>query len=310
MRRFMLSDEDLDRVLEGIAPSGDSDAEELAAFARAVEGAFAGPPDEATVRRHLVAIAAEARSASAAATAGVFAETPGRVPKPRGSLRGARGRVARTGLALGAMMLCTAGLAVAGVRLPEPAVSVLEDLGVGLPNQSDTGESGGDTGEDGGARGRDRRRDVGEGGTGSGSVAPSTSAPAGGADRSRKPQAVGGGAPVAPGSPERSGADGRGGFGGRPEDARPPQGRTPDAGPPPQRGGPPPGRGDAPPDTGGPPTGAGGPPSGSGGPPAESPSGPPAGTAPPDATPFGGPSPRGDIENQGRPPEQVAGWPG
>lgn len=135
MRRLRrLSDSDLHRVLAGRAPAGDAEAEELAAFARAARAGLLGTPSEATEARHLSAIVAAVRKVDA----------PGRPVESKRragfDLPPLRRTALRVALAAGSLVLVTAGLAVAGVRLPEPAVSVLEDLGVQLPNQPDEAE--------------------------------------------------------------------------------------------------------------------------------------------------------------------------
>ncbi|HEX5893844.1 MAG TPA: hypothetical protein VFY33_03365, partial [Solirubrobacterales bacterium] len=54
--------------------------------------------------------------------------------------------VARVGIAVALLPLLLAGLAVAGVTVPDPARSAFETIGVELPNQPDESSRGGDEG--------------------------------------------------------------------------------------------------------------------------------------------------------------------
>jgi hypothetical protein len=74
---------------------------------------------------HLVAT--EARTSAAASTR--------EIPMHRRRLP------ARIAVAAGSLVLATAGLAIAGVNLPDPVNSAFEKAGVNLPNQSGTDES-------------------------------------------------------------------------------------------------------------------------------------------------------------------------
>jgi hypothetical protein len=264
-----LSDGDLDRVLAGDAPAGDAEAEELAAFARAARAGLLGGPSEAAEARHLAAIVAAAREGERGERA---AERKRRPVLGLPSLR----RVAlRVALAAASLMLVTAGLAVAGVRLPEPAVSVLEDLGVELPNQADDVEAP--------AENQGRREQPRE-------SAPAVPAPGGAAGR----------APAT--EPRRYRPEPGRTPGARPQGDGRPESVPPSGGPPVEPGRPEPveprgGRPAGGPD--GPPAGApDGPPAGApDGPPDDAPSGPPEGVEPPPSVPFGG---AGGREGHGR----------
>jgi hypothetical protein len=263
-----LSDSDLDRVLAGDDSAMDAEAEELAAFAVAARAGLLRMPSEATEARHLAAIVAAARE-------GGRGERPAESKRrPSLGLPSLRGAALRVALAAASLMLVTAGLAVAGVRLPEPATSVLEDLGVQLPNQageldppSENRRVPGREPESApvvpGPGGAPARPPVGDSGQGR----PEPARTPGATPQVRgRPESVppGGSPPV-----ER----------GRPESVAP-------------RGGPPTGTPDGPPAGApdGPPIGTpDGPPAGApDGPPDDAPAGPPEGAAPPPNVPSGG----------------------
>lgn len=315
MRRLSrLNDSELDDVVRGIDPAAGDDAAELATFARELQAGFSAAPDEATASRHLAAIA-EASSAAAADDARTAPERrrTGRAGTARRARRARRG-LARVGLAVGGLMLCATGLAVAGVRLPEPAASVLEAVGVDAQRQSPAADSGGDR--------PDQRRPGshdGDIGAGSGAAPGARSAPRDSAASGRGPGRSSAGAgpngsapPTGrPRSPGRSGNGDRA-RGGRPPDAgqRPARGIAPGTGgPPTERGGPPADRGAGPPAGGRPPATEGRPPSQApSDPPSQAPAEPPEGTETPGATtPFGGSGNSNGFESGGGRPEGAAG---
>jgi len=103
--------------------------DELAAFAQAVRSTLVEPPDPATAALLVPRLAAAARAA--APTRPVVTVRPQR--------RWAT--VARVAVAVASIPILFAGLAFAGVRLPGPADSAFETVGVELPNQAADHES-------------------------------------------------------------------------------------------------------------------------------------------------------------------------
>ncbi len=96
------------------------------AFAEAVRTEFVRPLDSRLEADLVRLVAAEARAAS-----------PGRTPaRPRRAPARRLPLPARIAFATGAILVGTAGLAVAGVKLPGPVDSVFEKAGVDLPNQA------------------------------------------------------------------------------------------------------------------------------------------------------------------------------
>jgi hypothetical protein len=123
---------------------------EVALFQRALRAAVPVEPDP-RLGAHLVPrLAHVARESSLGA---------GRVDGRTTARRASRGRprialVARVGIAAALLPLLIAGLAFAGVTLPDPARSAFDSVGVELPNQpadDDAGKSG--AGDDGTAQG-------------------------------------------------------------------------------------------------------------------------------------------------------------
>ncbi len=113
-------------------PGGDK----VAAFLADMRAAYVSDPEEAVASRHLAAIAREAE----------LVQTR-RAPKPAAWRRIMnRNRflrpVATLGAATLAALLGVAGLAVAGVNLPDPATEAFEHVGISLPNQAGGGQSG------------------------------------------------------------------------------------------------------------------------------------------------------------------------
>jgi len=109
---------------------------EVAGFLADVHAVYVSEPEEAVASRHLAVIARE-----------VELVLPRRTTEPAGWRRIMnRNRFMRPAVTLGAATLAallgTAGLAVAGVDLPNPATKVFERVGISLPNQVGGGESG------------------------------------------------------------------------------------------------------------------------------------------------------------------------
>ena len=114
--------------------------DELAAFAQAVRSTLVEPPDPATAALLVPRLAAAARAAA-----------PTRpVVRPAVTVRPHRrwATVARVAVAVASIPILFAGLAFAGVRLPGPADSAFETVGVELPNQAADHESSGGSASD------------------------------------------------------------------------------------------------------------------------------------------------------------------
>jgi hypothetical protein len=105
-------------------PNGDY---EVAALLTEIRRAYVQEPDEAVASRHLDAIAREAE-----------------LVRPRRTGRPAAWRrtFATLGAATLAAILGTAGLAAAGVDLPDQAQTAFDKVGITLPNQAGGGQSG------------------------------------------------------------------------------------------------------------------------------------------------------------------------
>jgi hypothetical protein len=112
---------------------GDRD---VAAFLADVRAAYMSDPEEAVASRHLAAIAHEAELVQ-------LRRTPKPASRRRTMIRNRFLRpVATLGAATLAALLGTAGLAIAGVNLPDPAMDAFEQVGISLPNQAGGGQSG------------------------------------------------------------------------------------------------------------------------------------------------------------------------
>lgn len=126
----------------------------------AVRRAFVAPPAEETERRHLVAIAAAVEEAK-------------RRPAPASpvSRRRTLARLAATGAAAAlALPVALAGLAFAGVSLPDAADTAFESVGIDLPNQAADDEANGPEGtadgrERAGAEGKEGGEEAGDAGS-------------------------------------------------------------------------------------------------------------------------------------------------
>jgi hypothetical protein len=112
-----------------------TDDNEVAAFLGDMRAAYVSDPEEATASRHIAAIAHEAELVLGR-----------RTPKPSWRRTMIRNRFTRPIAALSAAMLATvlatAGLAAAGVDLPDPAKDAFNKVGISLPNQAGGGQSG------------------------------------------------------------------------------------------------------------------------------------------------------------------------
>jgi hypothetical protein len=134
-----LSDEDVEQLLRGRAPEG-SEFVEVAEFAQAVRHTLAArPKDGSDLVRQLAEAARSASPDDAVET------TPIPVPTRARTFRLMPPRlvaVARVTVVLALVPMLFAGLAIAGVSLPEPARKAFEVVGVDLPNQpADDGQN-------------------------------------------------------------------------------------------------------------------------------------------------------------------------
>lgn len=118
---------------------------ELAEFATALRAELVRAPDRAGGAALVPKLAEQARLSAA------------RGPSPaavQSSARSRRGLAVKLGIAAVSVPLLTAGLAVAGVKLPDPAQSAFERVGIELPNQEQEVPAGkGGAGESPGASG-------------------------------------------------------------------------------------------------------------------------------------------------------------
>jgi hypothetical protein len=112
----------------------DEQDERLAELLREMPTAFAAAPDTETESRHLAAITAAARDL---AHQDHSEPDPALGAKWRNTLSRNRRMIVTAKLAASALAVCaaSAGLAVAGVTLPDPASDVAK--AIGLPNQAD-----------------------------------------------------------------------------------------------------------------------------------------------------------------------------
>ena len=108
---------------------------EVNAFLADMRATYVSEPEEAVASRHIAAIAHEAELV-------LGRQTPNS-SRRRTMIRNRFLRpVATLGAATLAAILATAGLAVAGVNLPEPAQDAFNKAGLTLPNQAGGGQSG------------------------------------------------------------------------------------------------------------------------------------------------------------------------
>ena len=118
---------------------------EIASFTRALKATLVREPDPAASEQLVTHLAEEAR-----VSAVIAAQRKQR--RPTAPARTTRSwsprRVAAVALAVAMLPLLTAGLAVAGVRLPAVAENAFQAVGVDLPNQGGSGTSDEPTGAD------------------------------------------------------------------------------------------------------------------------------------------------------------------
>jgi hypothetical protein len=197
-----ITEEQVERLLSGRGPDAgrDPELEELRSFVVALRATALVQPDrgevEASLLRRLADTARSARDRAAAApTAALSAAGPARaLPWSR-----RLGLAARVAVAVALLPAVIAGLAYAGVTLPEPAREAMERIGLELPNQPQ-GEDG-TAGRGGGVDGVERPARQG---------APATAEPAA-AGGAAKPatSSAGGDRGVGGGDPTRARGDGK-----------------------------------------------------------------------------------------------------
>jgi hypothetical protein len=235
-----ISSDDAEHLLSNRGPDGTiPDLDRVVAFVGALPAALAVRPDPGL---EAMVVPRAAETARAASLEAAHAATVSMRTRRRGSPW--RRRVAVVATAIALVPASMAGLALAGVTLPEPARDAFERLGIDLPNQSAV--------DDGRPAGRDTRDDGAEEspskeGQGAGGAA--------GNDASQSGHAGG-----APGI-KANGDGGNGQSQGRgPESTPPGHGATPpgQGGVPPGQGAPPPGDEVVPPSEGGEPPGQAG----------------------------------------------------
>jgi hypothetical protein len=123
-----------------VSPEGAYEGEmnDVAQFMTSLRAAAVAEPDP-RIGADLVPRLAEIARAST-----IEAETRATRRRPRSRLR----MLARVGIAVAAVPLLLAGLAYAGVTLPEPAQNAFDRLGLELPNQAGGNNSAGASDED------------------------------------------------------------------------------------------------------------------------------------------------------------------
>jgi hypothetical protein len=139
---------------------------EMAAFEGQIREAFVRAPAATVAEAHLTAMLAEAEAVATTAPLPVSA-TP-RPPRRNGWVV-----VRRLALVPLAVLVAGAGMAVAGVRPPEPISDLFERAGVNVPGSDDEGDDGGrgeapaDRGErgEGGAQSGETAIETGDGAT-------------------------------------------------------------------------------------------------------------------------------------------------
>jgi hypothetical protein len=123
-----LSREQQERLLAGAPFADGGELDRTAAFARALPALVREQPDEVLTAALMPRLAAAARSSAVEA-----AQAP---TVARRRVRSRRMLVARVAVAVALLPALMAGLAFAGVTLPEPARDAFDRVGVDLPNQS------------------------------------------------------------------------------------------------------------------------------------------------------------------------------
>lgn len=216
--------------------------QELASFLQEMRATLVAPPAAAVATALPARLAVEARAAGPSRAPstngrGAASERPRRAPwRP----------VLRVALAVAAIPLLFTGLAFAGVKLPDPATSAFESIGIDLPNQAEDDQAAGGasddddagTAHDGDSAGSETGQSNSSGKLGHGRA---TQNPARAEGKPGNVRAVGQQAPV-PGGGAPADAGGGGGNGGKATG----QPESPPAGGPPESAGPPEAQGKSP----------------------------------------------------------------
>jgi hypothetical protein len=121
-----------------------SEHAELAAIGRAVRAAYVEEPPVAIADAHISAILAEAERVAAAGA--------DRVAAP--DARRPRVVVFRLAAVVASAFVASAGLALAGVRPPEPVSDLFEGIGIDVPGSDESTDEATPTGPDGATQGR------------------------------------------------------------------------------------------------------------------------------------------------------------
>lgn len=117
--------------------------EELAVFANDLRDAFVRPAAPEVAERHITAMVAEAERAAVLGSAHASRAPQAQFKRPARSRWALTARLAAIPAAI---VMATAGLALAGVRPPEPVSDVLERAGVDVPgSDADSKQDGGRT---------------------------------------------------------------------------------------------------------------------------------------------------------------------
>jgi hypothetical protein len=135
-----LDDRDLDRLIAGRGIDGDPEAGDLAGLVDDVRATHLRPVAQDTRARHLAAMAEAAHlTPSTDPLPSVCARRSLRSLMPRNRFAAITAAIAATTVTIG---LGSAGLAVAGVDLPDPATAAFDRVGLSLPNQATESERG------------------------------------------------------------------------------------------------------------------------------------------------------------------------
>jgi hypothetical protein len=257
------SDADVERLLAGRALDADRNGEsaEVAAFVTALRAAAPARPRPDLEGALVPRLAAEARSSTEeAARAQTTTIAVPRTPAWRRRLA----LVGRVAVAFVLAITATAGLAFAGVTIPEPARDAFDAVGIELPNQ-DEGQESSSEGAAGTDEGDATRPSATKDGSSSndGGATGSESAKQGGRDRGKDEKHKGGKHKGQNKEPQGSPGGGNGAQASPPGETGPTE--TGPTGVPPGQGGVPPGQGGTPPGQAAPPPGQGGTPPGQGG---------------------------------------------
>jgi hypothetical protein len=138
--RFMnrTSDEDAERLLERRVPWGDGGSElgEVSIFLDAVRAEVPVPTSPAAEAALVPLLAEAARESEHGLATAPTRPLPAAAAARRGAWRPRVALAAKVAVAVALLPAAMAGLAFAGVTLPQPAREAMERIGLDLPNQS------------------------------------------------------------------------------------------------------------------------------------------------------------------------------